>query len=87
MDLTDEQWNLIAPLIPNPPRRADGRGRPRRHPREVMNGILWVMRTGAAWADMPSRYPPGSTGHRRFQAWGKAGVCIRILDILADRCA
>ncbi len=40
MDLTDEQWNLIAPLIPNPPRRADGRGRPCRHPREVMNGIL-----------------------------------------------
>lgn len=68
MDLTDEQWRLIEPLIPIPPRRADGRGRPRRHPRDVMNGILWIMRTGAAWADMPDRYPPGSTCHRYFPA-------------------
>jgi len=51
MDLTDEQWRLIEPLIPVPPRRADGRGRLRCNPREVMNGILWVMRTGAAWAE------------------------------------
>jgi transposase len=69
MDLTDEQWRLIEPLIPVPPRRADGRGRPRCNPREVMNGILWVMRTGAAWADIPSRYPSSSTCHRYFQAW------------------
>ena len=48
MNLTDEQWNLIALLISNPLRRADGQGRSRRHPREVMNGILWVMRTGTA---------------------------------------
>ena len=69
MDLTDAQWRLIEPLIPVPPRRADGRGRPRCNPREVMNGILWVMRTGAAWADIPSRYPSSSTCHRYFQAW------------------
>ena len=69
MDLTDEQWRLIEPLIPVPSRRADGRGRPRCNPREVMNGILWVMRTGAAWADIPSRYPSSSTCHRYFQAW------------------
>ena len=73
MDLTDEQWRLIEPLIPIPPRRADGRGRPRCNPREVMNGILWVMRTGAAWADIPSRYPSSSTCHRYFQAW--VSVC------------
>jgi len=69
MDLTDEQWRLIEPLIPVPLRRADGRGRPRCNPREVMNGILRVMRTGAAWADIPSRYPSSSTCHRYFQAW------------------
>ncbi len=73
MDLTDEQWRLIEPLIPVPPSRADGRGRPRCNPREVMNGILWVMRTGAAWADIPSRYPSSSTCHRYFQAW--VSVC------------
>ena len=65
MDLTDAQSNH---LIPVPPRRADGKGRPRCNPREVMNGILWVMRTGAAWADIPSRYPSSSTCHRYFQA-------------------
>ena len=73
MDLTDAQWRLIEPLIPVPPRRADGRGRPRCNPREVMNGILWVMRTGAAWADIPSRCPSSSTCHRYFQAW--VSVC------------
>ena len=69
MDLTDAQWRLIELLIPVPPRRADGKGRPCCNPREVMNGILWVMRTGAAWADVPSRYPSSSTCHRYFQAW------------------
>jgi len=84
MDLTDEQWRLIEPLIPVPLRRADGRGRPRCNPREVMNGILWVMRTGAAWADIPSRYPSSSTCHRYFQAWVKAGVFVQILNVLAE---
>jgi transposase len=84
MDLTDAQWRLIEPLIPVPPRRADGRGRPRCNPREVMNGILWVMRTGAAWADIPSRYPSSSTCHRYFQAWVKAGVFVQILNVLAE---
>ena len=84
MDLTDAQWHLIEPLIPVPPRRADGRGRPRCNPREVMNGILWVMRTGAAWADIPSRYPSSSTCHRYFQAWVKAGVFVQILNVLAE---
>jgi len=54
-------------------RRADGRGQPRYNPREVMNGILWVMRTGVAWPDIPSRYPSRSTRHRYFQAW--VSVC------------
>jgi transposase len=84
MDLTDAQWRLIEPLIPVPPRRADGRGRPRCNPREVMNGILWVMRTGADWADIPSRYPSSSTCHRYFQAWVKAGVFVQILNVLAE---
>ena len=58
MDLTDEQWTVLQPLIPEPPKRPDGRGRPRRDNREILNGILWIMRTGAQWKDMPERYPP-----------------------------
>lgn len=57
MDLTDEQWEVIKPLIPQPPKRPDGRGRPRRDNREVLNGILWIMRTGAQWKDMPRAIP------------------------------
>ena len=55
MDLTDEQWEILKPLIPDPPRRADGKGRPWRDPRDVLNGILWVLRTGAPWRDLPER--------------------------------
>ena len=66
-DLTDAQWGFIEPLLLALPRRADGRGRPWRDSREVLNGILWVLRTGAQWSAMPSRYPPYQTCHRRFQ--------------------
>ena len=67
MDLTDEQWEILGPLIPAPPRRADGKGRPWRDPRDVLNGILWVLRTGAPWLDLPGRYPLYQTCHLRFQ--------------------
>jgi len=83
MDLTDEQWAIVQPLIPQPPRRADGRGRPRIDDRQILNGILWIMRTGAPWKDMPERYPSYQTCHRRFQEWVQAGVFERILQELA----
>jgi transposase len=58
MDLTDQQWAKLEPHIPKPRVRDDGRGRPWRDPRDVLNGILWIMRTGAPWKDMPARYRP-----------------------------
>jgi len=79
VELTDEQWDIIKPLIPEPPKRPDGRGRPRRDNREILNGILWIMRTGAQWKDMPDRYPPYQTCHRRFQEWVRLGVFEDIL--------
>ena len=63
MDLTDAQWAVLEPLLPKPRRRPDGRGRPWRDPRDVLNGILWILKTGAPWHDLPDRYPPGA--HRR----------------------
>jgi transposase len=84
MDLTDEQWKVLEPLIPEPPHRADGRGRPWRDAREVLNGILWILRTGAPWRDLPDRYPPYQTCHRRFQRWVKEGVLSRILEALTE---
>lgn len=49
MDLTNEQWTIVAPYIPKPPVRRDGNGRPRQDSRNVLNGVLWVLRTGAPW--------------------------------------
>jgi transposase len=83
MDLTDEQWAALEPLIGELPRRADGRGRPWRSSREVLNGILWILRTGAQWADLPERYPPYQTCHRRFQRWVRDTTFERILEVLA----
>jgi len=66
-DLTDAQWALLNPLIPEPKRRKDGRGRPWRNRREVLDGILYILRTGAPRVDLRERYPSYQTCHRRFQ--------------------
>ncbi len=83
MDLTDERWSVLEPLLGELPRRADGRGRPWRDSRAVLNGILWILRTGAQWADLPERYPPYQTCHRRFQRWVRDGTLERVLEALA----
>lgn len=83
MDLTNEQWNRLADLIPHRPRPPGSPGRPRREPREVLDGILWVLRTGAPWKDLPERYPPHTTCHRYFQQWSRSGVFEAILKALA----
>ncbi len=82
-ELTDEQWAVIEPLIPEPPRREDNRGRPWRDTREVMNGVLWILRSGARWQDLPDRFPPYQTCHRRFQQWVRDGTLRSVLETLA----
>src|SRR5215208_187946 len=84
MDLTDEQWEVLEPLIPDPLRREDRRGRPWRDPRDILNGILWILRTGAPWKDLPERYLPYQTCHRRCQKWIEEGVLSRVLEALAQ---
>lgn len=83
MDLTDEQWKLIEPHLPAPQRREGGRGRPRRDARDVLHGILWVLRTGAPWKELPPRYPPYQTCHRRLQEWVEIDTLKRTLISLA----
>jgi transposase len=83
MDLTDAQWAVLAPLLPEPRLRRDRRGRPWRDPRDVLNGILWILRTGAPWKDLPARYPSYQTCHRRFQTWVQRGTLRRVLQALA----
>ncbi len=84
LDLTETQWEFVSPLIRRPQQRQDGRGRPRREPREVLDGVLWILRTGAQWADLPNRYPPYQTCHRYFQQWCRDGTLKRILHTLAE---
>lgn len=84
MELTDKQWIALESLIPKPPRRADGRGRPWRDTRQVLEGVLWILRTGAPWKDLPDRYPPYQTCHRRFQQWVHNGVLDKVLQALAE---
>jgi transposase len=83
MDITNEQWQRIAEYIPKPKAQPGKSGRPPQDVREVLNGILWILRTGAQWSDMPERYPPKSTCHRRFQEWTESGVFAKILTELA----
>src|SRR2546427_702577 len=82
MDLTDAQWAVLQPFLhPKPVRK---RGRPWQDARAVFNGILWVLRTGAPWHDLPDRYPPYQTCHRRFQQWQRDGTLTRLLHALAE---
>jgi transposase len=83
MDLTEEQWKRIKEFIPKDAVREDGRGRPWSDRRKAFNGILWILRTGAPWQDLPERYGAYQTVHRRFQHWRKQGVVEAVLRGLA----
>jgi transposase len=75
--LTDAQWEKIAPLVPEPPKSRRG-GRPWRKSREVLEGILWVLKTGARWRDLPAQYPSPSTCWRRLRRWEQESVWLKI---------
>src|SRR5512132_464350 len=77
-DLTDFEWRVIEPLLPNKPR-----GIPRVDDRRILNGIFWVLRSGAPWRDLPENYGPHTTCYNRFVRWRRAGVWDRIMDALA----
>ena len=77
-DLSDGEWRVIAPLLPNKPR-----GVPRTDDRRVLNGIFYILRTGSPWRDLPERYGPYTTCYNRFNRWAKSGVWLRIFEALA----
>lgn len=81
-DLTDEQWAMIAPLIP---KRTSRRGRPRNENRKTLNGILYVLKTGCAWADLPAEYGSDTTCWRRLQEWSKDGTGERVWRALLSQ--
>ena len=72
--LTDKQWKEIGPLLP----KLRSSGRPWKNNRLVIEGILWILRTGARWKDLPERYPSPSTCWRRLKLWEEQGVWEKI---------
>jgi transposase len=83
-DLTDGEWEIIAPLLPTAQDRPQG-GRPTQDDRRVLNGIFFVLRTGTPWRDLPERYGPYTTVYNRFNRWAKRGVWLRIFETLAAK--
>jgi transposase len=77
-DLSEAEWRLIAPLLPNKPR-----GVARVDDRQVINGIFYVLRTGSPWRDLPARYGPPTTVYNRYNRWSKAGVWLKVFEALA----
>jgi len=78
-ELTDEQWALVEGLIPASTART---GRPARDRREMLNGIFWILHTGAPWRDLPERFGPWQTVYDHFAKWRRNGVFARIIDAL-----
>lgn len=76
--LTDEQWELIADLFPAPKRT----GRPPRDRRQVVDGILWILRTGSPWRDLPAEFGPWGTVWDLFDTWNEDGTLEAILTRL-----
>jgi transposase len=76
-ELTDHEWTAIKPMLPNKP------SAPRVNDRRVLNGIFWVLRSGAPWRDLPDDFGPYTTCYNRFVRWRHAGVWGRIMDALA----
>src|ERR671921_246283 len=78
-DLSNEQWERLRPLLsPQKPRT----GRPAKDHRTVLNGILWILRTGSPWRALPERYGSWKTVSSRFYRWQRVGVWDRVLSAL-----
>ncbi len=80
-ELTASQWRAIEPLLPG--KKGDP-GRSGADNRLFVNGVLWVLRSGAHWHDLPERYGKWKTAHKRFTRWAEAGVWERVFEHLIE---
>jgi transposase len=87
-DLTEAEWRVLKELLPveRPPGKR-GRGRPPQDNRNVLNGILWRLRIGTPWRDVPEKYGDWNTIYRRFLRWSKSGVWECVATALAETMA
>ena len=80
-DISDEKWAVIGPLLAKDSRET--RGRKRKDDRLMFNGILWILKTGAPWRDLPPEFGPWKTVHKRFLQWAKLEIWDKLLKTLS----
>ncbi|WP_277188518.1 transposase [Caballeronia sp. BR00000012568055] len=83
-ELSNEEWVMVSQLIGESEVREHRRGRPKAHPRTVVNAVLWILTTGETWSRLPSHYPTVPTCRRRFVEWQMNGTLIEIVKVLAN---
>ncbi len=81
-ELPDAEWERLQPCFPE--WQMGDKGRPRRESREILNGIFWIARSGAAWRDRSERYGPWQTAYKRFREWSESGLIEKIFYELAE---
>jgi transposase len=84
-ELSNEEWALIGALVAEGEVREHRRGRPRAHPRTIVNAVLWILTTGETWSKLPSHYPTVPTCRRRFNDWQMNGTLLEMVTRLASR--
>ena len=84
-DVTDAQWQRIEPLLPAPRWRLGGSGRPPRDRRQIVNGLLYLNKTGCPWALLPCCFGPWKTVYDYFRRWSRHGVWPSVLEKLTQR--
>ena len=80
-ELTDYEWEQIKDLLP--PENTGKRGRPSKNNRIMLNGMIWIARSGAPWRDLPERYGPWESVYSRFRKWIEDGILDNIFHILS----
>lgn len=78
--LTDAQWARIAPLLPSASEKG---GRPAKPHRPMVEAMIWILRTGAPWRDLPKAYGPWRSVYTRFSRWSESGVLAGLFEALA----
>lgn len=80
-EVTDEQWKILSPYLGNTQKKT---GRPQADNRKIFNGVLWILRTGAPWRDLPEYYGPWQTVYKRFAQWEKDEKLKKLFESLRD---
>ena len=81
-EITTEQWARIKPLLP--PETTGKRGRPRKDDRVMLNGMLWIVRSGAQWRELPEAYGPWQSVYARFAKWRDDGTLEAVFGVLSE---